>query len=81
MRVPLSLVFALLLGLAACGNPADLDNFDVTIEEMTSVPGATPVEILLDSFPVVDGLANFDISNSSEFQNGQYSPRTWAACA
>ncbi|MBD90628.1 MAG: hypothetical protein CL940_09840 [Deltaproteobacteria bacterium] len=74
MRVPLSLVFALLLGLAACGNPADLDNFDVTIEEMTSVPGATPVEILLDSFPVVDGLANFDISNSSEFQNGQYSP-------
>ena len=74
MRRAFLILCVLLLPLAACGNPADLDNFDVTIEEMTSVPGATPVEILLDSFPVVDGLANFDISNSSEFQNGQYSP-------
>jgi hypothetical protein len=74
MRRAFLILCVLVLPLAACGNPADLDNFDVTIEEMTSVPGATAVEFLLDGFPVVDGLANFDISNSSEFQNGQYSP-------
>ena len=60
--------------LMSCGNPADLDNFDVVVEETTSVPGATPLELLLDSFPVVDGLAEFDISESSEFRNGKYSP-------
>jgi hypothetical protein len=74
MRHTLPILCSLVLALAACGNPADLDNFDVTVEETTSVPGATPVELLLDGFPVIDGLANFDISNSSEFQNGQYSP-------
>ena len=74
MRIAWSLIVVALLALGACGNPADLDNFDVTVEETTSVPGATAVELLLDGFPVIDGLANFDISNSSEFKNGQYSP-------
>lgn len=74
MRHAFLILCVLVLPLAACGNPADLDNFDVTIEEMTSVPGATAVELLLDGFPVVDGLANFDLTDSSEFKNGQYSP-------
>jgi hypothetical protein len=74
MRIGLSFICMSLWGLGACGNPADLDNFDVTIEETTTIEGATAVEVLLDGFPVIDGLANFDLANSSEFKNGQYSP-------
>ena len=67
-RLGLLALFALLAGCA------DLDNFEVEIEEITSVPGATAIEVLLDGFPVTDGLASFDITEASEFKNSEYSP-------
>jgi hypothetical protein len=54
-----------LLGLCGCG----LNEFDVTQSAGSTVPGATPLNQVLNGVPQMNGFNKFDFSQSQEFKN------------
>ncbi len=60
--------------VAGCDALEQLDNISVPITTTVTVPGATPVDILLGAFPTPAGLDGFDFSQSSVFENSKYGP-------
>jgi hypothetical protein len=60
---------------SACADGTSLDNFDVEISEQTVAPGATPLDLLLNSFPQLDAFTGFDLSQQQDFKNSSYTPR------
>lgn len=66
----LSIALALIAaGLTGC---ADLDNIDVEVSSQATIPGATPLDVLLGQFPQLDGFTRFDLAQSSTFRNSEY---------
>ncbi len=68
------LAAAALLTSVACADGTSLDNFDVEVSEQTTLPGATPLDLVFNNFPQLDAFTRFNISDSQDFQNSRYSP-------
>lgn len=60
-----SIFFCACLALATCDS---LDNFDVEQKSRASIPGQTPLEMLLGSVSFT-GFDNFDITQNAELKN------------
>jgi len=71
LAIGLAAVILLAIG---CDDAARLDNFDVEVTEQTVVEKASPLELLLGSFPQLDAFTRFDITDQADFQNSKYSP-------
>lgn len=73
MKAPAPIaLFAALVFVSSCAD--ELDNFDVTVKGEATIPAATLVETLLQSFPALEGFGQIDLAQSQEFQNQGYSP-------
>ncbi len=68
LMTPLA-ALALLVLSAGCSDVEDLDNFDVTINQQTAIPGASALELLLGNFPVLDSFTAFDLAQEASFKN------------
>lgn len=67
-------LLALLTFGAGCGDGTDLDNFDVVIEDQTTLEGGGLLGELLGGFPALDGFTRFDLTQSQTFQNEGVDP-------
>lgn len=72
-KIVLALGALVVLGLLGCDSAERLDNFNVDVREQVTVPGASVLEQLLGGFPTLDDFNNFDLAQTSTFQNTKYS--------
>ena len=60
--------------LSGCDSLDQLDNFDVPITGEVTIQGETLVGSILGNFPTLDQFNKLDLSQTSTFQNKDYSP-------
>ena len=67
-------VLACVVALTLWSGCADLDNIDVDVSTQVVIAGKSPVELFLSDFPAMEAFTQFDLTQTSEFQNSEYSP-------
>ncbi|PJB36313.1 MAG: hypothetical protein CO108_23680 [Deltaproteobacteria bacterium CG_4_9_14_3_um_filter_63_12] len=50
----------------------DVDNFDVSVDGETTVPAASPLELILGDLPLTESFTHFDITQAQGFRNDKY---------
>ncbi|OIP39756.1 MAG: hypothetical protein AUK47_09445 [Deltaproteobacteria bacterium CG2_30_63_29] len=65
-------ILYLLLTTSLVWGCEDIDNFDVSVDGETTVPAASPLELILGDIPLTEAFTHFDITQAQGFKNDKY---------